>query len=754
MSSNDSHPGYSRSSMAHSLAELCRNRLCRTNYSVPDLARVPRFPLPSTLETILASLPTKLPFAMVDEIMDDLSTRGKLTSNVLAMLMESKITRLKLACLRSMDENETRFLSLLANQHHVVDIDLSFSPCFGKMSVPFVRALSQSCKDSLVSFSASFVRGDVGFECLRDFSSLRHLDVSFTSVTSRVLGDVCNSLKGLTHLDVSGTMLTWRNAFSLATNVSNLQHLGMSHLKFLEEEQKVLFEWMKGFFDRVQTLTSLDVSSVEGITRSVTRALTQAMDTILVSSPKSLTRLIISWWFSNDVLHQLDVRRDTLETVLFVESRKLHCFWDGYWNPSVVLSYQIVVVLRSSSPSYLFDQIRKNSDVPFILSKGLSYLNRIDLVFGLANVVDTLSYLRRGENFSKYFKRVLECTVFACQCYISTDGTFAAHSLRSLLCSLFYFKTQLKQDGCWNELEQVWQMFLEALLEPRIFRLHENSGWNAFHLPYALLMEMELDVVSKPSLIHACTVLLVNMLQSSSTRWIVYYENKYPIAVILEAFLNSLSKEQKTGFVLVNNWTVLLSKFLLQYIADVLEEKRHFREYYWHFLDNQLFVRFNVLRLISAGIPVVQEQLVDNGAVSSDIQEFVFSDVPYCKKANESLIELLTSLAETSRLRESLLTSSLLGVLSRKQQRVSLSKSYLSCLLLLSKVSSSKTSQFSLCSEEEFAFRAVHCYRKFSESAVDYAKRNFAMSSLKEMSQFRITRVSLFGRKCLAVLQQ
>ena len=710
---------------------------------------VPRFPLPSTAETILASLPTKLPFVMVDEIIDDLSTRGKLTSSVLAMLMESKITRLKLACLRSMDENETKFLSLLANQHHVVDIDLSFSPCFGQMSVPFVRALSQSCKDTLVSFSASFVRGDVGFECLQDFSNLRHLDVSCTSVTSRVLGDVCNSLKGLTHLDVSGTMLTWPNAFSLATNLSNLQHLGMSHLKFLEEEErKVLCElvfdptWIERFFDRVHTLTSLDVSSVEGITHSVTSALTQAMDTILVSSPKSLSCLIISWWFSNDVLH--DSRRDTLETVLFVDSGLPH----GYSHSSVLMSYQNVVVLRSS-PSYLLYEIQKNCCVPFILSKGLSYLSRVDLVFGLANVLSTLCRPQCGKKCSKYFKRVLECTVFACQCYISTDGTFAAQSLSPLLRGVFHLKTQLKQGGCWNELKQVWQMFLEALLEPRIFRLHENSDWNADNFPCALLTDLKLKDVSKPSLMHTCTVLLVNMLQSSSPRFVCYYENKYRIAVILEAFLNSLSKEQKTAFVLVNNWTVTLSRSLLHYIADVLKEKSHWKSrLYWQFLDNELFVRFSVLRLISAGIPVLQEQLVNNGAVSSNIQEFVFSHAPHCKKANESLIELLTSLAETSGLRESLVTSSLLSVLSRKQQRVSLLKSYLSCLLLLGKASSLKLSQLSLCSEEDFASRAVHCHRKFSDTAVDYAERHFAMASLKEMSQSRITQVAQFGRQC------
>ena len=132
------------------------------------------------------SSPTKLPFTMADQMIDDLARRGKLTSKVLMIPMQSRVTRLKLTCLQSLDDDKSTFIFLLANQRHVVDIDLSFSPCFGQMPFPFVRTLSESCKDTLVSFSASYVRGDVGFECLRGFSLLRHLDISFTSVSFEI----------------------------------------------------------------------------------------------------------------------------------------------------------------------------------------------------------------------------------------------------------------------------------------------------------------------------------------------------------------------------------------------------------------------------------------------------------------------------------------------------------------------------------------------------------------------------------------
>ena len=142
------------------------------------------------------SSPKTLPFVMADQLAEDLAKRGKLTSAILQLLMQSTLTRLNLMCLRSIDD-EPKFLSQLANQRHVVDIDLSFSPCLGQLSVPFVRALSSSCKETLMSFSASYVR-NLGIEDLRNFTRLRHLDVSFTRVSMKTIQDLCGCLKDLT----------------------------------------------------------------------------------------------------------------------------------------------------------------------------------------------------------------------------------------------------------------------------------------------------------------------------------------------------------------------------------------------------------------------------------------------------------------------------------------------------------------------------------------------------------------------------
>ena len=84
-------------------------------------------------------------FFMADQLIEDLAKRRKLTSTILQLLQQSRLTRLNLMCLRSIDD-EPKFLEQLANQRHVVDIDLSFSPCLASCRFRLiVRALSSSC---------------------------------------------------------------------------------------------------------------------------------------------------------------------------------------------------------------------------------------------------------------------------------------------------------------------------------------------------------------------------------------------------------------------------------------------------------------------------------------------------------------------------------------------------------------------------------------------------------------------------------
>ena len=206
-----------------------------------------------------------------------------------------------------------------------------------------------------------------------------------------------------------------------------------------------------------------------------------------------------------------------------------------------------------------------------------------------------------------------------------------------------------------------------------------------------------------------------------------------------------------------------ISKPLQEYIAVVLKEKRNYKKKGRHpyrlFLDNELTLRFTMLRLISSGIPLVREQLVKSGAVSSEVLSFVFCDVRQCSYANECLVKLLISLAENCQLMDPLVTPPLVLELLR-EQKACLLKSYLSCLLLLSKNFSSRLREISKCSEEEFASKAV-CFPlpqrilgRFPESNVEYAKKTFSLTSLSEMSQLSLAAVVQFAKKCLKVLEQ
>ena len=266
------------------------------------------------------------------------------------------------------------------------------------------------------------------------------------------------------HLDVSGMKcLSWPKVFDCAASLTQLQHLGMSDLEFLHTYEHHLCQpvfqtaWVERFFDRVGTLTPLDVSFVKlsWFTPSLSNALTLAMDTI-VSSAKSLSFLMTCSWFSNDVLRDLYVRRDVIKTSFFLLSAIPYDY-------STALPDQCVVL------PLLGHQI--TSDAQVIILKGLSFLKGNALIYVLESILRSLSS-HSQRNFSNFFKRVFERAVLAVQCYISTDIVNADKPLSSLMWKVFSFKAKLKDQGYWHEADQVWGMFLEALLHPRFFRLN------------------------------------------------------------------------------------------------------------------------------------------------------------------------------------------------------------------------------------------------------------------------------------------
>ena len=742
--------------MAQRLSELCRNRLSQTRENVSMPAN---FPLPSTAENILASSPKTLPFGMANQLVEDLAKRGKLTSTVLQLLMQSTLTRLNLMCLRSIDD-EPKFLSQLANQRHVVDIDVSFSPCLGQLSVPFVRALSSSCKETLVSFSASYVRGNLGIEDLRDFTRLRHLDVSFTRVSMKTIRDLCGCLKDLTHLDVSGTDMTWPEVFDVASKLTQLKHLGMNHLKIMTYNEERAFcepdlrtDWLTSFFDNVKALTSLDVS-FGNRTYFESDVLTLIMDTVLMNAPKSLTRLVTSWWVSDQVSRVYDADNFPFELVIFLANRRTPIHRLVHWEESILVRG---LILHSDLD---WKRLPVNA-AQIILSKGLSLLNRNDFVSAIKATCFSLEKaLSSGKNCSIYFQELLQVTVYVVQRHIVLDDVAESFFLR--LQQIFSLKAQLKEREYWHEIQHSWDAFVESLLQPSFYRC-DGDGVISLYVCSRLeslasnVLE-ELRVRSKPSLVATVFVLrMVDRFRQNSPA----YHHRMNVVIdgvvmkILEPFFESLSNKEKREFVIMNDFPKMIKNRLYKFIAlsrrhDDLGEGR----FSWEYFDGSVTFYFDVLNLISSNLPVVQKQLVDNGVVSSDVQAFVIDQLRAEEfEVNMTFVAFLIALAENSLLSKKMIACPLRRVLCRNESPTCLWKSYLLCLLLLNESSSSQQTSRSQCFKTDFASEAVYFPRNLSTSELNYANKVFRFTSLRRMSVFTIPQVADFGRNCLKALQ-
>ena len=750
--------------MAQRLSELCRDILCQTDCSLSNLDELLLFPLPSTVEKILLSSPKKLPFEMADQLVEDLAKRGKLSSRILHILMESTLTRLNLTCLRSIGDEPT-FLSQLANQEHVVDVDLSFSPCFGELSIPFLRSLSQTCHNTLMYFSASSVRGDVGFEYLRHFSRLRHLDVSFTSTSFDVIRELSESLNELTHLDVSGTDLSWPAVFDFASNVTHLKHLGMNNLVFLtDDEQRTLFQpvfrldWVKSFFEGVPTLTSLDVSSVK-VERAdfwgrnnlgvISNALTHTMDAVLSSAPKYLSHLTTSWWFSDRVSAELDAGNYPFEQVIFIMDDKVPR--GLYSNCQESISRRGVILNDDAT-------ILTEAQLEMMLSKGLSLLNRNDYICAMTTISRSLI---PPLSSTRLLRKLFEVAIFVFQCRITTRSGVNKYVVQRIL----YIVSKAEGQEIWNEVQPLWEILLESLLDPSFYGLNADGCGRIFGLKDVICLVVErLKVVSNMSLAQSAAVFILNVfdrcrprfslssyeLDSSERNFVINVEKN--VRDVLEAFFDSLSDDQREGFVMINNFPKKLSKKLLWFVSHAIEVRNW--SPHWEFFGNEISYRFDVLRLISSRLSSVQQNLVDRGVGTSYVEKWLFHDMQKrCSllEAYGSLLAFLISLAENSSLRLSLISPSLLRCLCESDRGffkcVLLQKSYLACLLLSSE---STWSQKHHLFPEDFALHAVHIPTNMYKSDV----LSFSVGSLKEMSRFKRERVvAQFGKKCLAVLQ-
>ena len=191
------------------LSDWAIQSLCET-FFVPRLSSlgdIPALPLPSVAEILLGdpSSSVCLPSPIANRIIDGLARRGKLTASVLDILLNRnrfRLTALPLYFLADIDPEAV--VEKIAKSIDVTIIDISFSPCWADLSTPFLKVVKGNCKESLTSFGARHVVGEIGLLELPHFSNLRHLDVRFTSVSREDLRAFVSSLPLLERLCISG----------------------------------------------------------------------------------------------------------------------------------------------------------------------------------------------------------------------------------------------------------------------------------------------------------------------------------------------------------------------------------------------------------------------------------------------------------------------------------------------------------------------------------------------------------------------
>ena len=295
------------------LSDWAIQSLCET-FFVPRLSSlgdIPAFPLPSVAEILLGDPSSSalssvcLPSPIANRIIDGLARRGKLTANVLDILLDRNRFRLTALLLYCIDIDPEAVVEKIAKSIDVTSIDISFSPCWADLSTPFLKIVKGNCKESLTSFGARHVVGEIGLLELPHFSNLRHLDIGFTSVSREDLRTFVSSLPLLAHLCISGIPVSLFEVFSMADCLTcvGLKHLGLNSLKFvsvkesdvtavLPEFTAALSSKISAFFSKLCCLESLDLSYVywDSDIGSEQARVKHALYTILTHSP-SITHL-------------------------------------------------------------------------------------------------------------------------------------------------------------------------------------------------------------------------------------------------------------------------------------------------------------------------------------------------------------------------------------------------------------------------------------------------------------------------------
>ena len=701
------------SPMASSLADLCTRSLCRTDYEISS------FPFPSIAERILlhSSSPRRLPLPVANALFEGLAQRGKLTERILRLFLNrdrAMVTSLPLIGLRSIprDDGETTFVRRLQQQAFLCRVDVSFSHCVGELSVSLVSTFADTCKDTLLSFSASHVTGDLGISRLKDFTRLRHVDLSYTSATPSDINAVCGSLCQLRHLDVSGTDVSWYHVFGSARGLDQLEYLGMSDLVFLTLDEWTLVSqpyfstrWITNFFLVTTRLSTLDISGVICKGLPSDKSILSAAFHEIVTGARSLTHLETSFPKLPEVVAGLQLGN------LFDQMKYLAYYGIVTSIPDILLNSGCprFFCSTSSGPHYSRAIDVNNVDFVTLALKGGPSFGMTAL--GIPWLFDQCASSLDAADRRDLLRRVMSAAVAVAHFKLfRITGTFesnaetfltnviclrTAHRSHCLLCSKPLLRPALSYcirpgtvlryafagDFSDSSIKELWDQMIESCLEaalnqPAVFRRDSND-----RILSALCAALFV-ILPRPPLRFAALTFFLNALAGKETETRRLFTCKKcgnPMSVALKSIFESLSDKERCWLALESNWLAPVcnrveamatekSSLIAVYRNDI--DRVSLSRIPRLVRDSRLFL--DILYYMSRGLPDVQRRLVQDSNVLAVLKQH----------RPEVSLRLLIIVVENKSLRHRLYSSkSSLQLLL--ECHPCFETSYLTCLLLL-----------------------------------------------------------------------
>ena len=638
------------------------------------------------------------------------------------------MTSLPLIGLRSIphDDGETTFARRLRQQAFLCRVDVSFSHCVGELSVSLVSAFADTCKDTLLSFSASHVTGDLGISRLKDFTRLRHVDLSYTSATPSDIDAVCGSLSQLRHLNVSGTGVSWSQVFASARGLNKLEYLGMSNLDFLTLDEWTLAsqpyfssQRITDFFSIFTRLSALDISGVrlKGLPLLVNaEAFLSATFREIVTGAQSLTHLETSFPELSEVVAELQVGNlfDQMKYLAYYGSvisipgillnagcPRFFCsqvLSSGPYNSRAICENNVdfVTLALKGGPSFGMTALR----IPWFFDRCASSLDAADRRDLLRRVMSAAVAVARFKLFRIAGTFESNAETFL----MNVIDLRTAHKTHCLSCSKPLFRPRrgccilpgtvrrhrryaFAGDFSDSLIKGLWDQMIESCLEaalnqPAVFRRDSND-----QILSALCAALFVTLPRPPLRFAALTFFLIALTgKETGTRRLSTCrkcaDDGTPMSVALKSIFESLSDKERCGLALEKIWLAPVCNHveaicteLVTSLLVAVDQVSLSRIPLLH-RDSRLF--FDILYYMSRDLPDLQRRLVQD----SNLLTLLEYHRPEAERLDAaSSLRLLIILAENESLRYRLLSKSSLQMLL--ECHPCFETSYLTCLLLL-----------------------------------------------------------------------